>query len=106
VNGPPDERSRPLPGGGPQNIAGGDFQTLTRRCDNFAASERRRASVRLDKLLGTRVVAADLPAHFGLSRRELELEIRRCRASGGWQLWELIARFANPAGVPVEGWDR
>jgi hypothetical protein len=33
------------------------------------------------------------PSSFGLSRRELVSEIRRCHA-GGWQRWELDATFA------------
>lgn len=38
------------------------------------------------------------PSAFGLSRRELRREIRRCHTAG-WSLWELRHRFVNPSNV-------
>lgn len=38
------------------------------------------------------------PSDFGLTRRELRAEIRRCHASG-WSLAELRHRFVNPSSV-------
>jgi hypothetical protein len=38
------------------------------------------------------------PSTFGLTRRELAAEIRRCRASG-WLDWEIRTRFVDPQSV-------
>jgi hypothetical protein len=35
------------------------------------------------------------PSSYGLTRRELRAEIRRCHRLG-WQLWELRYRFVHP----------
>lgn len=35
------------------------------------------------------------PSTYGLTRREIRAEIRRCHAAG-WQLWEITGRFGHP----------
>lgn len=44
-----------------------------------------------------------MPSDFGLTRREVVAEIRRC-SHAGWTGWELQSRFVDPARVPVDGW--
>jgi hypothetical protein len=52
----------------------------------------------LDRLLGLPVWAQRIsgPTDFGLSKRELEHEIIRCTRRG-WQRWELVRTFVDPA---------
>lgn len=38
------------------------------------------------------------PSAFGLRRRELMVEVERCRRSG-WSAWELVTRFLDPERV-------
>lgn len=40
------------------------------------------------------------PSTYGLTSAELSAEARR-RREQGWALWEVLARFARPTGVPA-----